>query len=58
MYKKTREGHIQHFTRVSDPYEVPIAPGFVVKTSLEPQVESLSLILSFLMEKGHVRTSQ
>jgi len=52
MYKKAREGHIKHFTGVSDPYEVPTAPDFVVKTSLESQTESVSRILRFVTEKG------
>ncbi|MFB3145802.1 MAG: adenylyl-sulfate kinase, partial [Nitrospirales bacterium] len=52
MYKKARAGEIQHFTGVSDPYEVPTSPDLVLKTSLEPQAESLSKILSFLSERG------
>ena len=52
MYKKAREGHIQHFTGVSDPYEIPTTPDLVVKTSLESQAESLSRILAFASEKG------
>jgi len=55
MYKKAQEGNIQHFTGVSDPYEVPTRPDLIVKTSLENQTESLSRILGFLTEKGHVR---
>ncbi len=57
MYKKARVGEIQHFTGVSDPYEIPTNPDVVLKTSLEPQAESLSRIFSFLTEKGHVSHS-
>ncbi len=54
MYKKAREGRIPHFTGVSDPYEVPIAPDLVVHTSVEPQQESLARIIKFLAQEGHV----
>lgn len=52
MYKKARDGEIQHFTGVSDPYEVPTNPDLTLKTSHESQSESLSRILSFASEKG------
>ena len=54
MYKKAHDGEIQHFTGVSDPYEVPTNPDLILKTFLEPQAESLSRILSFVSEKGLV----
>ncbi len=57
MYKKARDGEIQHFTGVSDPYEIPTHPDLVLKTSLEPQTESLARILSFLAENGHITRS-
>lgn len=54
MYKKARAGELQHFTGVSDPYEVPMTPDLVVKTALESQGDSLSQILQFLNGKGFV----
>jgi len=54
MYKKARDGEIQHFTGVSDPYEVPSKPDLVLKTSIEPQAKSLIRILNFLKEAGHI----
>ena len=58
MYKKAREGEIQHFTGVSDPYEVPADPELIVNTSLESQEDSLSYILKYLSQNGHVTGSE
>lgn len=57
LYEKARDGEIQHFTGVSDPYEIPTHLDLVLKTSLEPQTESLARILSFLAENGHISRS-
>ncbi|MDT7044200.1 adenylyl-sulfate kinase [Candidatus Nitronereus thalassa] len=48
MYQKARDGHIQHFTGVSDPYEIPTSPDLVLKTAHETQSESLSRILKLV----------
>ena len=54
MYRKARVGEIKHFTGVSDPYEVPINPDLILKTSEESQADSLSRVLKFLAENGYV----
>jgi len=54
MYKKAQKGEIQHFTGVSDPYEVPRSPDLVVRTSLESQGESLSRILGYFIKNVNV----
>ena len=58
MYKKAQAGEIQHFTGVSDPYEVPTVPDLVLKTSEESQTESLTRILNFLEKAGHISVSK
>ena len=57
MYKKARAGEIQHFTGVSDPYEMPTNPDLILKTSEESQTDSLFRVLKFLTKNGYVLNS-
>ena len=57
MYKKARAGEIQHFTGVSDPYEIPTNPDLILKTSEESQTDSLFRVLKFLTKNGYVLNS-
>lgn len=57
MYKKARIGKIQHFTGVSDPYEVPTNPDLILKTSEESESHSLLRIMKFLTKNGYISNS-
>ncbi len=48
LYKKAREGVIQNFTGISDPYEAPTSPEVTVHTGKESIEESAGRILEFL----------
>ncbi|MGH7802268.1 MAG: adenylyl-sulfate kinase [Thermodesulfobacteriota bacterium] len=54
MYKKALSGEIKNFTGISDPYEEPRNPEIVVETNKETHEESLSKIVSGLIELGYV----
>jgi len=51
MYKKARQGIIEHFTGVNDPYEEPLTPDIVIQTDKFSIEDSLKMILKGLMEK-------
>jgi adenylylsulfate kinase len=53
-YKKARAGEIAEFTGISAPYEPPLHPEIVVRTDRETEAESLTILLSYLEEKGYV----
>ncbi len=54
MYKKALAGEIQNFTGISDPYEEPLNPEFVVETDKETLEESVGKVLQKLEEMGHI----
>ena len=54
LYKKALSGEIKNFTGISDPYEAPLNPEIVVETHKETQEESLSKIVSGLIELGYI----
>lgn len=54
MYKKALSGEIKNFTGISDPYEEPLNPEIIVETDKESQEESLSKIVSGLIELGYI----
>ena len=51
MYKKARANEIKQFTGVSDPYDIPTNPDFVVETDKETLEESVQNMLNFLKSK-------
>jgi len=55
MYKLAREGKIQDFTGVSDPYEVPENPEIIIKTAEETVDESSDKILEYLVKQGYIK---
>ncbi len=56
LYKLAREGKIQHFTGVSDPYEEPEAPDAVVRSDgSETPEQSARKILDIMRRKGYFR---
>ncbi|TAN00161.1 MAG: adenylyl-sulfate kinase [Chitinophagaceae bacterium] len=55
LYQKVRDGRIEHFTGISDPYEVPICPDVVCKTNKETVVVSVAKILKNLGMQTMIR---
>lgn len=55
LYKKAREGQIQNFTGISDPYEPPRNPEIVIETDHQSVEESFAVLKTYmdkhLMEK-------
>jgi adenylyl-sulfate kinase len=54
LYKKAIAGEITNFTGVSDPYEPPLNPEVVVKTSQETPEQSVTAILAKLEALGYL----
>lgn len=54
LYKKALAGEIKNFTGVSDPYEPPLHPDVVVRTSQESPEESVARILATLEALAYV----
>lgn len=52
MYKKARANEIKQFTGISDPYEAPSNPDFVVETDNETLDESVQNLVNFLKSKN------
>jgi adenylylsulfate kinase len=52
MYKKARQGIIQHFTGIADPYEEPLTPNIVIETHKLNIDESFTTLLTALAENG------
>jgi len=51
LYRKALAGEIDNFTGVSDPYEEPENPDFLVDTGRETAAESLARIVDWLEEQ-------
>ncbi len=51
MYKKARQGMIEHFTGVDDPYEEPLTPDLVIETDTLSIEDSFKLLLDKLSAK-------
>jgi len=56
LYQKARAGEIAEFTGVSAPYEEPEDPEIVLETDSERVEESVQKVLSFLEERGIIKT--
>ncbi|MFO0754743.1 MAG: adenylyl-sulfate kinase [Thermodesulfovibrionales bacterium] len=54
MYKKARRGEIEHFTGISDPYEIPANPELVVNTGELDVGASVAKILGYMQGRGIV----
>lgn len=48
MYKKALAGEIKQFTGISDPYEPPLLPELVIRTTEESTRESTARVLKML----------
>src|SRR3954471_14453447 len=58
LYKKAFAGEIEHFTGVSDPYELPAAPDLVLKTDEEEPHESARKVIEKLEFFGYLSTTK
>ncbi|MDF2660810.1 MAG: cysC [Paenibacillus sp.] len=48
LYAKARQGELKHFTGISDPYEVPLAPDVTIRTSSDSLETNSAAILTRL----------
>ncbi len=55
LYQKARQGEIENFTGVSDPYEEPLNPEVVCQTHEESVEESAGKIISYLEREGYLK---
>ena len=54
LYKRALAGEIANFTGVSDPYEPPLNPEVVVRTSEQTPEQSVAAIMARLEALGYV----
>jgi adenylylsulfate kinase len=54
-YKMARQGIIEHFTGIDDPYEEPEHPERVIETDQMTVDEGVEHIIRYLAEKGYIR---
>ena len=54
LYKKAREGAIEHFTGISSPYEPPMKPEIHIKNDKIPMQTSVSQIIEFLEKHRYI----
>jgi adenylylsulfate kinase len=54
LYKKARQGEIQHFTGISSPYEIPENPELKVDTGSYTLDECVEQVMALLHERGVV----
>ena len=54
LYAKALRGEIEHFTGVSDPYEIPVAPDVIVDSERETVEESVAAILAALERREYI----
>jgi sulfate adenylyltransferase len=56
MYALAREGKIENFTGISDPYEVPVDPEIRLDSAGCSAEENAERIISFLLQQGYVES--
>lgn len=55
LYKKAREGRIENFTGISDPYEIPENPEIELMTDKESIKECTMTVIEYLKGRGLIR---
>jgi len=55
LYAKARRGEIKGFTGIDDPYEEPLQPEVICRTSVENVEASAEKVLSYLRKAGYIR---
>jgi adenylyl-sulfate kinase len=58
LYKRALAGEIQNFTGVSDPYEPPLDPEIVVRTSEQTPEESAAAVVARLESLGFLGSTR
>ncbi len=51
LYQKARKGEIKNFTGIDSPYEVPMNPNLIIKTSEEPLENSIEKVLEYIIKR-------
>jgi adenylylsulfate kinase len=54
LYKKARNGEIQGFTGIEDPYEEPLNPEIIVETDTMTLEECVEKIIQYLKNKNYL----
>ena len=54
LYQKAKKGEIQHFTGISDPYELPEKPEIELKTGIFGAEECAKKIIKYLQENKYI----
>lgn len=54
LYQKARQGEIENFTGISDPYEEPENPDIELRTDKETVEESAKKIIDYLEKSGYI----
>lgn len=55
MYQKAKQGEIDNFTGVSDPYEPPVASEVEVRTDQETPQQSAQKIIEYLINHKYIQ---
>lgn len=55
LYAKARRGEIRGFTGIDDPYEEPLQPEVICRTSEESVEVSAEKVLAYLRKSGYIR---
>ena len=56
LYMKAQKGEIKDFTGISAPYEEPENAEMIISTNNETKEESTNRLLSYLVDKGYLRS--
>jgi len=54
LYKKVRDGHIQEFTWINDPYEAPAHPDIELKTDEHDLNVCIDQVYQYLLEQKYL----
>lgn len=57
LYAKARQGLIEHFTGIDDPYEAPQNPEITIDTSNLTPEQVVKRILTYLRKQGYVKVN-
>lgn len=53
LYARARAGEIEHFTGISDPYEIPLEPDLTLDTSVRSLEECVETVITALARPTH-----
>lgn len=55
LYLKARQGKLQHFTGIDDPYEAPTNPEIVINSGEVSVADAVKTIVQHLVNKGFIK---